>query len=262
MRVERIEFERFAQRPGFPFSKGFEPVTGRIGYTWEALPGLTFYSQYATAADAAVATIFNISATRPQELTTARTYETGVKQLFWTTAPNGCFRFTISSERMSIHRWGREIWSMLRARCAPRALNCPVRSGPQPTENLGQCRLDASEIRGFLAANFNFNGKTPPNVPHFIANGGASYRFKTAWPVEVGASVRHVSDRYVWYDNAVDHARLHHRGRLRVRRIPKSYFMMVDQTRLAFRVRNITDKVYAVWSDPGYPDQVLLGAAE
>ena len=83
VRVERIEFERFAQRPGFPFSKAFEPVTGRIGYTWEALPGLTFYSQYATAADAAVATIFNISATRPQELTTARTYETGVKQLFW-----------------------------------------------------------------------------------------------------------------------------------------------------------------------------------
>ncbi len=33
---------------GYPFTKTFTPATGRIGYTWEALPGLTFYSQYAT----------------------------------------------------------------------------------------------------------------------------------------------------------------------------------------------------------------------
>jgi iron complex outermembrane receptor protein len=31
-------------------------------------------------------------------------------------------------------------------------------------------------------------------------------------------------------------------------------------TRLSLRVRNLTDRTYAVWSDPFYPDQVLLGA--
>jgi iron complex outermembrane receptor protein len=34
----------------------------------------------------------------------------------------------------------------------------------------------------------------------------------------------------------------------------------VDSTRIGFRVRNLTDKKYAIWADPGYPDQVLLGA--
>ena len=34
----------------------------------------------------------------------------------------------------------------------------------------------------------------------------------------------------------------------------------VDKTRLAFRVRNLTNKIYAAFSDPGYPDQVYLGA--
>ena len=30
--------------------------------------------------------------------------------------------------------------------------------------------------------------------------------------------------------------------------------------RLTFRVRNLTNAVYAQWSDPGLPDSVLLGA--
>jgi iron complex outermembrane receptor protein len=34
----------------------------------------------------------------------------------------------------------------------------------------------------------------------------------------------------------------------------------IDKTRVTFRVRNLTDKKYAAWSDPGYPDQVILGA--
>jgi iron complex outermembrane receptor protein len=42
--------------------------------------------------------------------------------------------------------------------------------------------------------------------------------------------------------------------------IPKTDFIAVDNTRLTFRVRNLTDKLYAAWGDPSYPDQILLGA--
>ena len=34
----------------------------------------------------------------------------------------------------------------------------------------------------------------------------------------------------------------------------------LDKLRVTFRVRNLTNRIYAQWSDPGYPDQVLLGA--
>ncbi len=37
-------------------------------------------------------------------------------------------------------------------------------------------------------------------------------------------------------------------------------FATATSTRLAFRVRNVTDKRYAAWSDPFYPDQIFLGA--
>jgi len=42
--------------------------------------------------------------------------------------------------------------------------------------------------------------------------------------------------------------------------VPKSVFNLVDQTRITFRIRNLTDKRYAQWGDPGYTDQVILGA--
>ncbi len=91
IRVEEIKLHRSRVSPdgilrtdiGYPMSTTFRPVTGRAGYTWEALPGLIFYSQYATAADPTVANIFILRPTQPLLLTTSRIYETGVKQLFW-----------------------------------------------------------------------------------------------------------------------------------------------------------------------------------
>ena len=35
---------------------------------------------------------------------------------------------------------------------------------------------------------------------------------------------------------------------------------LTTQVRLRLRVRNLTNRTYAVWADPFYPDQVMLGA--
>ena len=34
----------------------------------------------------------------------------------------------------------------------------------------------------------------------------------------------------------------------------------IKDTRVAFRVRNLTNRTYAAFSDPGYQDQFYLGA--
>lgn len=87
IRFENIELSRtrFDEngllKASYPFSKTFNPVTGRIGYTWDIAPGVMLYSQYATAADPTVANIFILRPTTPLLLTTSRTYETGVKLL-------------------------------------------------------------------------------------------------------------------------------------------------------------------------------------
>ncbi|HTD89954.1 MAG TPA: TonB-dependent receptor, partial [Burkholderiales bacterium] len=101
-------------------------------------------------------------------------------------------------------------------------------------------------------ADISFTGHTPPNVPTTVANAGAAYRFATSTPLQVGASVRHVGDRYSTDANTV---------KMLAYTVGDAFAAVdIQKTRLTFRVRNLTDKKYAIWSDPGYPDQILLGA--
>ena len=49
--------------------------------------------------------------------------------------------------------------------------------------------------------------------------------------------------------------------RLRTRNARRVFATVdVNRTRVGFRVRNVTNERYAVWGDPFYPDQILLGA--
>ena len=93
-----------------------------------------------------------------------------------------------------------------------------------------------------------------------VANAGASYRFDTALPLEIGASVRHVGDRFNYQDNFVTMNAYTLYDAYAFIDVPKSVFNGVSQTRITFRVKNLTDKRYAQWGDPGYTDQVILGA--
>jgi iron complex outermembrane receptor protein len=78
--------------------------------------------------------------------------------------------------------------------------------------------------------------------------------------VEVGLTCRHVGDRFNTDADTVTLNAYTVSDVYAFVDIPKSVFSAVDQTRLTFRVRNLTDKRYAIWGDPFYPDQVLLGA--
>ena len=99
----------------------------------------------------------------------------------------------------------------------------------------------------------SFSGNTPPNVPTLIANLGGSYRLDGAWPVEVGASVRRVGDRFHSDANTVrllGYTLVDAQAALQLR----------PSTRLTLHLRNLTDRDHAAWADPFYPDQVLIGA--
>jgi iron complex outermembrane receptor protein len=266
LRVEHIGLDRNSTdaagivNAGFPYTKDWAPVTGRIGYTWEAVPGLTFFSQYATGADVSANNIFLLAPTQPLDLTTARTYETGVKHLFWDNRAE----------------WSFSAYDILRknvyAAAGGQALNIAGRQESKGVELAASVRpIEPLRLWGNIAyvdaryADYNFvggsfSGNTPPNVPRIVANAGASYRFFTPWPVELGITGRHVGDRYNTDANVVTMKAYTVADVYAFVDIPKTVFGTVDQARLTFRVRNITDKRYAIWGDPFYPDQILLGA--
>ena len=273
IRVEQIDLSRTAfdvdgnlrSAAGYPFSTTFRPVTGRVGYTWEAVPGLTFYSQYATAADPTVANIFNLRPTTPLLLTTSRIYETGLKVL----SSDKKAEFTVSAfdiERKNVYVPESGILFNVAGKIAAQGFEVAGAVNPFGGLRLwGNAAIVRSRFVNFDYIDGNgvaqsYSGMTPPNVPSFVANAGASYRFETAWPVEIGASARHVGDRFNYQDNFVTMNAYTLYDAYAFVDIPKSVFNGVSQTRISFRVKNLTDKRYAQWGDPGYTDQVILGA--
>jgi iron complex outermembrane recepter protein len=229
------------------------------------VPGLTFYSQYATAADPTVQNIFNLRPTVPLLLTTARTYETGLKQLFWDKKAEWSLS-VYGIERKNVYV--PETGILFDVAGKIRSKGIELAGAVNPIEALklwGNVAFVQSRFVDFDYVDGNgvaqsYSGKTPPNVPSFVANAGASYRFATAWPVELGTSVRRVGDRYNFQDNLVTMDAYTLVDIYAFVDIPKSVFSGVDRTRLSFRVKNLTNKLYAIWGDPGYTDQVILGA--
>jgi iron complex outermembrane receptor protein len=252
---------------GFPFSQAWTPVSYRAAYTWEALPKMTLYSLYGTSFDPAVTAIFELQPATPLVLTSSRIYETGVKQslwndrLEWTLAlfdlnrrnvyeqiPDHPPTFAVAGE---IETKGIETGAAVR----------PV-DGAKLWGNIAYTH--ARFVNDFVNGTF-FNGNTPPNVAPIIAN-GASYRFeKQDWyhwlPIEIGASVRHVGDRFIFDDNEI---------KMNTYTTADAYMFMdfnkpslwagINSARLTFRVRNLTNTNYAAFDDPGYPDQIYLAA--
>jgi iron complex outermembrane receptor protein len=108
-----------------------------------------------------------------------------------------------------------------------------------------------------------FTGNTPSDVAPVIFNAGASWRWNNwRWPVEIGGSIRHVGQRYVYEDDRTamlpyTTADLFAFVDIPGRDLP---WQGLDKMRFAVRVRNVTNALYAEFSDAGLPDQVILGA--
>ncbi|MBR0908925.1 TonB-dependent receptor [Bradyrhizobium japonicum] len=266
LRVEHIGLDRNSTdqnglvNANFPFTKDWAPVTGRIGYTWDAVPGLTFFSQYATGADISANNIFLLAPTQNLDLTTARTYETGVKHLFWDNRAEWSFSaYDIVRKNVYAAAGGQTLNIAGRQESKGVELAAAVRP-IDPLRVWGNIAYVDARYADYNFAGGSFSGNTPPNVPRVVANAGASYRFFSPWPVELGITGRYVGDRYNTDANVVTMKAYTVADVYAFVDIPRTVFNAVDQARLGFRVRNITDKRYAIWGDPFYPDQILLGA--
>ncbi|HEY1983222.1 MAG TPA: TonB-dependent receptor [Xanthobacteraceae bacterium] len=246
-----------------PFTQTWRPVSYRAAYTYEPIPDLMFYSMYATAYDPAVAGVFSLApdpaSGNSLKLTSSELYETGAKQLFW----NDRAEWTIAAYSIAQQ-------------------NVLVPTSPVTDDVAGEVKTKGIEVSAavspidglklwgnaaFTHARFtNFDvwtGNTPPDVAPVIINGGASYRFNHwRWPVEFGGSVRHVGVRDLDQTNLTIMDSYTTADIYSFVDIPGKDLWMPQfkHVRLTFRVRNLTNVVYAQWSDSGLPDQVLLGA--
>jgi iron complex outermembrane recepter protein len=248
---------------GLPFSQTWRPVAYRAAATYEPIRDLMFYGMYATAYDPAAAGIFSVSPATTLALTSARIYETGIKQLLW----DNKAEWTLSLydiDRRNVYVQTSTTTFSLAGEVATKGVE--FAAAVRPIEGLklwGNLAFVRARYENFTFATGSWTGNTPSNVAPVIVNAGVNYRYAYwRWPVEIGGSVRHVGNRYLFEDdatimNAYTTADVYASVDVRGRDFGRNE---LDYLRLGVRVRNLTNVIYAAWSDPGYPDQVYLGA--
>jgi iron complex outermembrane receptor protein len=270
VRVEDIRLTRNGENfdgtipEGEPFTKSWAPVSYRAAYTYEPIPNLMFYSMYATAYNASSGLIFSVNpTTNTEQLTSTRTYETGVKQILW----NGNAEWTLSLydiKQRNVFVQIDDVTSTLAGEVGSKGVE--LAGAVRPVDGLKLWANMALTQARFLQFDDpgvgSFTGNTPPDVAPIIVNAGASYRFNDwRWPVEFGGSVRHVGNRYVFQDDATTMLAYTTGDVYAFVDIPGKDlpWRTLDALRVTFRVRNITNAIYAQWADPGLANQVLLG---
>jgi iron complex outermembrane receptor protein len=265
VRVERLTLSRDgvnadgAIPSGLPFSVSWEPVSYRAAYTYDPIPGLTLYSMYATAYNPAVAAIFSVTPGTSLQLTSSRIYETGAKQLFWDNKAE----------------WTVSLWDIVQRNVfIPISTTETVVAGEVTSKGIEFAAavrpVEGLKIWGnaaFIHARFGnfgtFTGNVPPNVAPLVVNAGLSYRFgHWRWPLEIGGSMRYVGNRFLEQDNLTILNAYATADVYAFLDIPGRDLAMpeLENLRISMGVRNLTDAVYAAWSDTTYPDQILLGA--
>ena len=247
---------------GEPFTQTWKPVSYRAAYTYEPIPNLTLYSMYATSYDPAAASIFSVNASTPLALTSAAIYETGVKQLFWDNKAEWTFA-AYDITRRNVYVQIDPTTFDLAGEIATKGYELSGAVRPFDGWKLwGNVAWTHARYENFNGANGDWSGNTPSNVAPIILNAGASYVFDHwRWPVEIGGSVRHVGNRYLFEDDATTMDAYTTADLYAFVDIPGKDLGAPDikTVRTSFRVRNLTNAVYAAFSDPGYPDQVYLG---
>jgi iron complex outermembrane recepter protein len=244
---------------GQPFTTTWQPVSYRVAATFEPVKGLMFYGMYATAYDPAAAGIFSVSPGNSLELTSARIYETGAKVI----SDDKRAEATIAAydiERRNVYVFLTNAIATLAGEVRTKGVE--LAGAVRPVENLklwGNVAFTQSEYGDFDV----FTANTPSNVAPVIINAGASWRFNEwRWPVEIGGSIRHVGQRFLFEDDLTAMLPYTTADLFAFVDIPGQDlpWQGLEKMRVSFRVRNVTNALYAQFSDPGLPDQVLLGA--
>jgi iron complex outermembrane receptor protein len=255
---DRVNFDGTVP-PGSAFSKTWNPVAYRAAITIEPVRNLMLYAMTATAFDPAAAGIFSIRPGTSLELTEARLDEVGVKHLFWDSRAEWALSVN-DITRKNVYVQLTNAVATLAGEIDTHGVELAAAVRPfDGWKFWGNVALTQAHYKDFDV----FTGNTPSNVAPLIVNAGASYRWNHwRWPVEVGGSVRHVGRRFVFEDDATVMEPFTTADLFAFIDIPGRDLGMptIDKARIAFRVRNVTDTVYAAFSDPGYQDQIYLGA--
>ena len=233
------------------YGTGYHSTSGRIGVVYDVARDSTLYAQF-TNATIPVSTLFLLSAgSAPYSQSRGRQVEAGFKQ-------------TLPDQRID---WTAAVYRITLDNVLSRDQN-----NPNITVNNGQQSSHGVELSAAWRATSQFTlsgnlaalrarydtliegggvsrvGNTPPNVPERVANLFANYRLSSL-PVNLFLGVNHTSSMFTDTANTI-----------RINGFTTADAAIsyrIKQALITFRVRNLTDKLYANYSGRA-TSQVLL----
>jgi iron complex outermembrane recepter protein len=241
--------------PEASFTRTYISTAGRAGLVFDITPDISTHLSYGVGSDPPTP-LSLISLSPPEQsfdLSTSYQVEVGLKG----TLPDRSADFTLAL----YHIERRDILSRIDANTIANIGRQSSR-GFEATANLKLTRhWTLSTNAAYTYSKFdeftdslagNVSGKLVPNVPRWVGNVWTSARDVAGLPLEIGAGVRFVGDRYGNYANSLE---------LDGFTLVTAYaaWSISDLVLVSGRVKNLLDEDYANWADIFYPDQVLLG---
>ena len=261
MDLERVNLDAGGAVEPNGFERGFRWWSWRAGAVVSLRRDLVTYGQYSNAKDPVNANLLLVNANQDFDLTDARQWEVGLKaDLDGGRTQVTAAWFDIERDDI-LERFALDSATTIGG-IESRGLELAVSSRPADDLRVG-ASLAWTDAAFVPSANFvRLAGNTPPNVPAAVGNLRGSYQNIGGAPVEVGGAVRIVGDRQANNANTIT---------LNSYALADAYVAWtLGSVRVTFNVENLTDSVYASWSDifylgqtdPSfiYANQVMLGA--
>jgi len=260
LELDRKNFDAAGVQEASGFERDFNWISWRLGSVFKLTDNVVLYAQYSDAKDPVNANIFLVNAGEDFDLTDAEQWEIGLKAVFSEGKAEATLAYYDIERDDVLERIGLDSAGSVGGR-ESRGIEISATIAANDYWRIGAnaAYTDAEFKR---SANFvNFAGNTPPNVPELTGNLWSSLRL-TGVPIELGAAIRFVDDRFG--DNANN--------------ITLKSYLLLDayaswthkNLRVSARISNVTDEDYASWADvfylqqndPGflYANQLLLGS--
>ena len=221
------------------FKRDFNWVSWRAGAVVNLVDDVVAYGQFSNAKDPVGEDLFLVNAGQNYDLTDARQIEVGIK------ADVGNGRTQITGAFYDIERDDilerYDLDSVFNiGGIQSRGVELAVSSRPTDNAYFG---ASVAMVNAELVAGANidqFSGNRPGNVPAQVTQAWASYQNIGGSPVEVGAAVRAVGDRWATHRNVIS---------MNGYAVGDAWVAFnIDRTRLSLNVYNLTDTAYASWA--------------
>jgi iron complex outermembrane recepter protein len=239
-RIDWLDVD-YARKPANQlYARQYEPSTYRVGALWDPTRTTTLYASYATAVEPRFA-LFTLGTTdTPFSLTNSRQYEAGVKQ----SIDNGRGEIVAAVyhlEKTDIPSTDPLTGGTVQiGKQSSRGIEVAV--GWRPSDVV---RVDANiayvdaRYDEFRSGTANFAGNLPPNVPATVGNLGLAFLPWEGWTL----------GGWLHYRTAImadDANRVKLPDALTIDAYATHRFN--KNADLTFRIRNLTDRVYAAWA--------------